>query len=64
MDIIDNLPLEQLEEYRNPAYEAGLAHGIIMGSMIILFLWMCCVQCRRGRPLLMRDRLREASMYL
>ena len=63
MDLIDNLPLEQLEEYRNPAYDAGLAHGIIMGSVIILFLWMCSVQCRR-RPLLMRDRLRDAAMYL
>jgi hypothetical protein len=62
MDLIDNLPLEMLDGYKNSAYDAGLAHGIISGSLIVLLLWMCCVQC--NRPFLRRDRIREAMRML
>lgn len=61
MDLIDNLPLEMQQDYKNSAYDAGLAHGIISGSLVILILWMCAVQFQR--PVLRRDRIREALQY-
>lgn len=61
MDLFENLPLERLE-HAGLAYDAGVAHGVVAGSLVILFLWMCCVQCTR--PVLRRDRIREALRYL
>lgn len=64
MDLVDNWPLERLDDYTGPAYNAGLAHGIVSGSIIILLIWMCAVQCTMKRQLRISDRLRYAAAQL
>ena len=64
MDLVDNWPLERLDDYTGPAYNAGLAHGIVSGSIIILLIWLCCIQSTMNRRLYIRDRLRDAAQLI